>query len=573
MKKKLLSLLLASCMVVSLAACGGKTDGGSASTGDGATADGGDATEAATGVATPAWDEYDALIQEIKTTTDFAKRVDLMHQAEDKLMETFAVIPIYYYNDLYMQKANVDGIYANAYGFKYFQAATKTGSSDDKTLFLNLASEPDYLDPALNSSVDGACLAIASFSGLMEYDKDGKTVPAVAAEAPSVSDDGTEWTIKLKETKWSNGDALTANDFVYSWNRAVADETAADYAYMFDVIARGDDDKLAVEAVDDYTLKITLTNPCPYFESLLAFPAYFPVHQASVEAANPNGDAPGAWCQEAGFVSNGPYTCTAWKHDESMTYEKNPNFYDADKVTMDKLQFMLSADDTAIYAAYNNGDLDFIDTVPTDEIQSLKDNKEFHIIDNLGTYYLAFNVKSDLFDGLTEQQANDFRHAICLLIDRDYIVETVGQCEQVLADSYIPEGMSDGNGGMFKNKSYYDATTTDVEQAKELLEGCGYTFTDNGDGTYTPDKTISIPYIINESSGHQAIAECVQSDLAVLGIEMTITSEDWNVFLQDRKDGNYTFAREGWLADFDDPINMLEMFTTDSGNNDPQFGR
>jgi peptide/nickel transport system substrate-binding protein/oligopeptide transport system substrate-binding protein len=174
---------------------------------------------------------------------------------------------------------------------------------------------------------------------------------------------------------------------------------------------------------------------------------------------------------------------------------------------------------------------------------------------------------------MTEQQAKDFRHAIAILIDRQYIVDTVGQTEQVVADSYIPVGMSDGNGGEFKNKSYYDAATTDVETAKSLLEGCGYTFTDNGDGTYACSPAISLPYVINENSGHQKVAECIQSDLSVLGIEMTIQTEDWNVFLDDRKAGNYTFAREGWLADFDDPINMLEMFTTDSGNNDPQFGR
>ena len=569
MKKKLLALMLSGAMVFGLAACGGKTasdNGGSTGADTSAETDAG--SEEASGSYTPQWDAYDTLIKDIKTTTDFAARVDMMHKAEDMLMDTWAVIPIYYYNDLYLQKSDVDGIYANAYGFKYFQHATKAGAD---TLKINLASEPDHLDPALNSSVDGACLAIAAFSGIMEYNEAGELVPAVAEAAPEVSDDGLVYTVKLKKTKWSNGDDLKAADFVYSWNRAVDEKTAADYAYMFDVIDRNSDGSLKVEATDDYTLSITLVSPCPYFDQLLAFPAYFPVHQASVEAADT--ETPGTWAQEAGFVCNGPYTLTAWSHDESMKYEKNPNFYDADKVTMGTLEFMLSADDTAIYAAYNSGDLDFADTVPTDEVQTLKSNPEFHVIDNMGTYYAAFNVKSDLFAGMTEQQAKDFRHAIAILIDRQYIVDTVGQTEQVVADSYIPVGMSDGNGGEFKKKSYYDAATTDVETAKSLLEGCGYTFTDNGDGTYACSPAISLPYVINENSGHQKVAECIQSDLSVLGIEMTIQTEDWNVFLDDRKAGNYTFAREGWLADFDDPINMLEMFTTDSGNNDPQFGR
>ena len=584
MKKKLLSILLASSMAIGMAAC----DSYAASAPADAAAAGAEAASteapaaeesadvageeaaASTGSSAPAWDEYDALIDEIKTTTDFAGRVDLMHQAEDMLMDTWAVIPIYYYNDVYMQKPEVDGIYANAYGFKYFHHATKEGSD---TLRINLASEPDYLDPALNSSVDGACLAIAAFSGILEYDENGKLQPAVAASLPEVSDDETVYTIPLKETKWSNGDPLTANDFVWSWNRVIDENTAADYAYMFDVIARNEDGTLAVEAVDDYTLQITLNGPCPYFDQLLAFPAYFPTHQASVEAADT--DTPGTWAQEAGFVCNGPYTLTAWSHDESMTYEKNENYYDAANVPTKTLQFMLSADDTAIYAAYNSGDLDFIDSVPTDEIQSLLDNPEFYIIDNMGTYYTAFNVNSDLFSGMTEQQAKDFRHAIALLIDRQYIVDTVGQTGQLVADSYIPAGMSDGNGGIFKTDdiSYYDATTTDIEQAVSLLESAGFTMTDNGDGTYGIDPAVTLPYILNENSGHQKVAESIQSDLAMVGIDMTIETQDWNVFLENRKQGNYTFAREGWLADFDDPINMLEMFMTDSGNNDPQFGR
>lgn len=590
MKKKLLSVLLASSMAVSLAACGNQAaaPAAEAPAADTAATEAAaaaveeaveeaaaeevveEAAEAATGSSAPAWEEYDALIDEIKTTTDFAGRVDLMHQAEDMLMDTWAVIPIYYYNDVYMQKADVKDVYANAYGFKYFQKASKEGSD---TLKINLASEPDYLDPALNSSVDGACLAIAAFSGILEYGEDGKLQPAVAEKLPEVSEDETVYTVTLKDTKWSNGDPLTANDFVYSWNRVIDEKTAADYAYMFDPIARKDDGTLNVEATDDHTLVITLNGPCPYFDQLLAFPAYFPVHQASVEAADT--ETPGTWAQEAGFVSNGPYNLKEWTHNESMTYEKNENYYDAANVPTKTLQFMLSADDTAIYAAYNSGDLDFIDTVPNDEIPSLKENPEFYIIDNMGTYYTAFNVNAPLFDGMTEQQAKDFRHAICLLIDRDYIVETVGQTGQKAADSYIPAGMSDGNGGIFKTDaiSYYDADTTDVETAKSLLEGCGYSFTDNGDGTYQISPSVTLPYILNENSGHQKVAESIQSDLAVLGIEMTIETQDWNVFLENRKQGNYTFAREGWLADFDDPINMLEMFMTDSGNNDPQFGR
>lgn len=304
-------------------------------------------------------------------------------------------------------------------------------------------------------------------------------VPDLASKEAemTVNDDGTvTYTFELIDSKWSNGDVLNANDFVYSWNRAVAPETAADYSYLFDVIARNDDDSLKIEAPSDNVFVVTLTNPIPYFLDLCAFPTFFPVHQASCEAASPDGTNPSAWCQDAGFVCNGPYMCTEWKHNESMVYEANPNYHNASAVTMPRLEFMLSADDTAILAAYNAGDVDYIDTVPTDEIETLKTSPEFGVLDNLGTYYVGFNVNSDTFKGKTVEQAAKMREAMSILIDRRYIVDKVGQCEQVLADSFIPKGMADGNGSEFKGStSYYDAESTgstdpaNVEKAVGLL--------------------------------------------------------------------------------------------------------
>ena len=170
------------------------------------------------------------------------------------------------------------------------------------------------------------------------------------------------------------------------------------------------------------------------------------------------------------------------------------------------------------------------------------------------------------------------REAISLLVDRQFIVENVGQTGQIPADSFVPEGMADGNGGVFKtaDTSYYDATATgagELETAKGLLEEAGYTFTDNGDGTYAVDPAISMTYLTNDGTAHIAVAESVQQDVALLGINLEIKSEDWNVFLEDRKSGNFTIAREGWLADYNDPVNMLEIFTSDSGNNDMQLGK
>ena len=334
----------------------------------------------AEGKSAPDWSEYEALIKEIKTTTDMTNRVALMHKAEDILMGTAAVIPIYYYNDLYLQKTDVEGIYSNLFGFKYFQFAT----CPRDVLKINLASEPAKVDPALNSSVDGACLAVNMFEGLYTYDKDGNLQPALA-ENTEVSEDGLTYTFTLRDgLKWSDGTDLTAKDFEYSWKRAAAPETGADYGYMFDAIAKADDGSLDVTASEDgKTLTVNLVAPCAYFLDLAAFPAYLPVPQAQVEAAEGWETNPGAWAAEAGFVTNGAYTMTDWKHEESIVLKKNDNYWRADEVTIPEIDLMLSADDTAIFSAYNAGDLDFADTVPTNEIASLKGNEDFHVIDNL----------------------------------------------------------------------------------------------------------------------------------------------------------------------------------------------
>ena len=591
MKKRALALVLSVVTALSLlTACGGST-GASTSTQTQEAA--GEATGESTiyptpegvtykaiaeGKSAPDWSEYEALITEIKTTTDMENRVALMHKAEDILMGTAAVIPIYYYNDLYLQKTDVEGIYSNLFGFKFFQFAT----CPRDVLKINLASEPAKVDPALNSSVDGACLAVNMFEGLYTYDKDGNLQPALA-ENTEISEDGMTYTFTLRDgLKWSDGTDLTAKDFEYAWKRAAAPETAADYGYMFDAIAKNDDGALDVVASEDgKTLTVKLVAPCAYFLDLAAFPAYLPVPQAQVEAAAGWETNPGAWAAEAGFVTNGAYTMTAWKHEESMVLTKNDNYWRADEVTIPEIDLMLSADDTAIFSAYNSGDLDFADTVPTNEIASIMGNPDFHVIDNLGTYYAAFNVNSPIFEGKTVDQAIAMRKAFAILIDRPYIVETVGQTGQKVATSYIPAGMADGNGGTFKENGaykfpvgdgYYPEEVQDaaIDEAIALLEYAGFKFED---GKLSAETPLNITYLTNDGTGHIGVAQIMQQDFAEIGINMTIDKREWNVFLDERKQGNFDFAREGWLADFNDPINMLEMWTTDSGNNDCQFGR
>ena len=520
------------------------------------------------------WDAYDGLIDQIRTETDAAKRATLMHQAEDLLMSNYCVLPLYFYNDTYLQKRSVNGVYANPYAIKYFMYASKTDGG--KTLRINLAGETDSLDPALTTSVDGMCLAANSFAGLYTYNAEGRTVPA-CAESYKVSNDGLTYTVTLKKNlKWSDGSPLTAADFAYSWKRAVDPETRADYEYMFAGFEGYGEGNINVTAPDDVTLRFVLTAPCAYMEDLMAFPTFCPVKKAAVEA-DPNWIHPGAWCRDAGFVSNGAFVCTDWQHGTSMTYVKNPYYYDADKVTVEKLEFMLSEDENAVYAAYKAGRLDFSDNIPYND--AIQNEKELHTVDELGTYYIAFNAGSDLFAGKTPAQAACIREAVSLLIDRSDICGSIVQTGQSAADSFLPRGMADGNGGLFHDGTdgYYDAYAINnkrdetLARARQLLCAAGYRF--GSDGKLDKSTPLTIDYLTNNGSGHIAIARSIQSDLGELGIRMTIRSEDWSAFIADRKAGNFTLAREGWIADFNDPINMLEMFTTDSGNNDCQFGR
>ena len=569
MKKKVVALVLSLAMVSSLVACGG---GSSNTNTDKETTEG----------SAPEWKDYDERIAQIRKETDLAKREALMHEAEDELMDTWAVVPLYYYNDVYLQKTDVENIYSNLFGFKYFGFA-KTPTNE---LALQIASEPDKLDPALNSTVDGACLAILAFSGLYSYDENGQLVPELA-ESYEMSDDALTYTFKMRDgLKWSDGETLDANDVVYSWNRLANPDTAADYSYLTSAIATNSDGTLQIEASEDgKTFTVHLVAPCAYFLDLCAFPAFYPVPQQAVESAAGADTNPGAWALEAGFVTSGPMKLTAWSHNESMTYEPNENYWAADKVSLTKINFMLSSDDTAIYNAFKDGSLQFADTIATDVMATVKDTPEFHKIDVLGTYYCGFNVNSELFAGKTVEQAAEMRKAFSLLIDREYIVETIAQAGQEPANTFIPAGMADGNGGEFRknddaytypdkeNVGYYNPKLTDdtVDEARELLKAAGYEFDDNG--MLSESTPIDITYLTNDSEGNVKIGEAIQQDLGVIGINLTVETREWSVFLNERKEGKFDFAREGWLADYNDPINMLEMWESTSGNNDMQFGK
>ena len=343
------------------------------------------------------WAEtYDVLIPLIKTCTDNDTRYALMHIAEDMLMSTGAIVPLYFYTDLYMIDDTVDGFFSNPLGYKYFRNTTVNGSGD--LLNVCIGSEPDTIDPALNSAVDGATLVSHLFSGLAKWDQDAEgnlvIVPECAAELPEgvTNDDGTvTYTYTLKDgLKWSDGQALTAKDFEFAWKRAASSALGADYGYMFEVV-KGYPDELAVEATDDKTLTVTLNNAVAYWNELLAFPTYFPVREDVV--ANEN------WATDAStYVCNGPYTISSWDHSSNIVMTKNENYFDVANVTMKQIKYFLSDDSNNMLVNFKNGAWQLIDDVPTNEIASLKTEypDEFVIAGQIGTYYVCWNINEDL---------------------------------------------------------------------------------------------------------------------------------------------------------------------------------
>ena len=466
-------------------------------------------------------------------------------------------------------------------------------SAEDAKTSINvcIASEPDTLDPALNSAVDGATLIAHLFAGLSTWaqDEEGALViiPACATELPEavINEDGTAtYTYTLVDgLKWSDGQAVTAKDFEFAWKRAASEELAADYGYMFEVV-KGYPNDLAVEATDDKTLVVTLNNDVSYWNELLAFPTFLPVREDIVASE--------AWATDpATYICNGPYTMTKWDHNSLITLTKNDNYYLADTIKMDEINFYLSDDANNMLANFENDAWQLIDDVPTNEIATLKEKypTEFVIGSQMGTYYVCWNVNANILPEGCELAGEDaekamaeIRYAIGLLYDRNYIVTEIGQAGQEPASSFVALGLTDANGidQFYKNAGPSDEYAGYWNVAEDAYEANWAEAIDIPKKYYEFDEATqsftnfpSIEYLYNTSEGHKAIGEYLSQVLSGVGITMNLTNQEWNTFLNTRKNGDYTVARNGWLADYNDPISFLDMWTSSSGNDDTQLGK
>ena len=449
-------------------------------------------------------------------------------------------------------------------------AGSSTGSVNTAGFTVQYGPNPETLDPALNSAIDGANTLITIFEPLLIINENNEVVGG-QAESWEASEDGLTWTFTMRDgLKWSDGTDLTAKDFEYSFKRMANPDTAAPYAATclgmidgFDAAQAGDTDALNVKASDDgKTLTIVLSYPCSYFDKMAAFASMSPVQQATVEA---NGDA---WCTSADtFVSNGPYMITDWTPSERIVLTKNPNYvggWDSSKIVSDTITLLLLEDSSAVYAAYNSGEAVLVKDVPTDEIPSLtkaEDGGDFYVDTILGTYYISMNLQRDAFKDAK------VRKALALAIDRDYIANTIMQGTYSAASNLVGPGIVDENGNFYDNANggspyIADDYEANLAEAKKLLEEAGYP---NGEGYPT------IEYSTNDSGYHVPLAEYLQQAWGDLGITLTINKMEWSSFTPARRAGEFDVARNGWVMDYNDPSNLIELFETDNGNNDGKY--
>lgn len=449
--------------------------------------------------------------------------------------------------------------------------ATDSGNSGgetlaaDQTLRVNLSAEPPTFDPAQAQDSQANTVLNLMYDGLTRMDEAGQTLPG-AAESWDV--DGTKYTFHLRQDGvWSNGDPLTANDFVFAWERVLNPKTtpAPPYSYQLHYIKNAeqynngeitDFSQVGVKAVDDYTLEVELSAPTPYFLGLTSFYTFFPVHQSVKDDEK--------WAvDQSKMIVNGEFTLTSWIKGQTIELTKNESYWDKDNIKLSKINMSLVNASATELASYQNGELDRAGhpngEIPTDQIPILKEQlkDELQIKGIASTYYYQFNNTVKPFDNAK------IRKAFAMAIDRQKIVDNVTLGGQVPAFGYVPPGIK-GLEDEYRVENKDDYFTENVAEAKKLLEEGmqeeGY--------TTLPEVTL----IYNSSDAHKKIALAI-TDMWKnnLGVDVKTENQEWAVFLENRQSGNYQVARAGWVADYNDPMTFLDMWMTNGGNNDIFF--
>jgi oligopeptide transport system substrate-binding protein len=439
------------------------------------------------------------------------------------------------------------------------------GEAADQPITINWGTEPPSLDPGLASDTTSANILLNIMDPLVKLDEDLNPVPSLA-ESWDVSEDGKTVTFHLRDDgKWTNGDPVTAKDFEYSWKRTISPELAADYAYQFYGIVGAQDyngckancaamkDKVGVNATDDRTLVVKLTTPQPWFIQQVAHHSFLAVHEPTVKKFGAK------WTEAANIVTDGPFKLQTWQHNSKIDIVKNEEWRDAGDVTLTRVNGRMISDGTTAVQAFEAGEIDVTGSLPPEEIPRLKETEDYQQYPGLGTYTYGFNVKN-----ITDVNQ---RKAMALAINRREIIDNIAQADQLPATGWTPEGMP-GYDTIVDPPSPWLPENGDLEQAKTLM-----------DKVASPKKDITL--LLNDSPGHRDIAVAVQAAWKQLGLNVTIKQQEWAQFLEfigPPPDKSIDVYRYGWIGDYVDAINFLELWTCKSGNNstnycDPEYDK
>lgn len=424
-------------------------------------------------------------------------------------------------------------------------------------LYVGNGAEPADLDPHVVTGVVEHHLLSSMFEGLCDLDpKELKPIPA-AAESWDISPDRTVYTFTIRDgARWSNGDPLTAHDFVYSYRRILSPALASEYAYLLHCIrgARAfnegetsDFGTVGVEALDDRTLRVTLENPTPYFLSMQIHYAWYPVHRETIERYGAMDERGTRWTRPGNHVSNGPFMLARWEPDRVVSVVPNPHYWDAATVRLNEIQFYPVDNDLTEELLFRVGRLHLTEQVPVHKIDVYQaEHPELLRIDPyLGTYFYRLNTTRPPFDDPRVRQA------FSMALDRDDLVRNVVRAGRKPAYNLTPPNTA---GYTCDAQAPYDP-----EAARQLLAEAGYP---NGQGL----PPVEILY--NTSENHKLIAEAVQAMWREnLGVHVTLLNQEWKVYLDSMSNLDYQVVRSAWVGDVLDPVNFIECFTSGNGNN------
>lgn len=433
-----------------------------------------------------------------------------------------------------------------------------------QTLLFGNLSEPNDLDPAYPDSQQTFNIVMALMEGLCQYDpQTSLPVPAVA-ESWEASADNLTWTFHLRPTaRWSNGEPLTAKDFVYSYRRNLSPGLGAEYTTMLFALKNGrefydgtvtDFAQVGAKAVDDHTLVLTLSHPIPYLPKLLCHSIWYPVHQATIEKFGRIDQRGSHWTRPGNYVGNGPFILAEWKPNQVIKVTKSPTYWNRDQVRLNGINFYPVEANSTEEAMFRTGQLHVTAQMPIDKIAVYRKDPRLavflHQAPILATYYFRFNTQHKPLDDVR------VRRALAYSIDRREMVEKVVLGGQPPADHLTPPGIAG-----FKPDG---AFTYNPELARQLLAEAGYP---GGKGF------PALEYLYNTNESHRKIAEAIQQMWRrELGINITLVNQEGKVWSDTMRSGNYDIARMAWIGDYVDPSTFLDIMTTDNGNNETGWG-